>query len=196
MASSSSKTKNKTVRGYLSSNDPVVHFGLGNAPGVDLVTVVWPDGKVNILDGVKPNQVLTVNWSDATIPEITPNGPKMFVENSSIISPAFVHQENDFNEYAEQILLPHGFSKAGPFITKADIDADGDEDFFIGGAAGQAGSVYLQDNGKFVQKKSSAFEKDKAFEDAGAAFIDVDGDKDMDLYVASGGSEFADGSDM
>jgi hypothetical protein len=187
--------ENKTVRGYLSSNDPVVHFGLGNTTAADSVLVRWPDGKENLVTGVKSNQTLTVDWSESKV--FVRRVPKatMFREASTLAQPAFIHKENELNEYREQILLPHGFSKAGPFIATGDIDGDGDEDFFVGGAAGQRGAIYAQDKEKFVLKNNSAFEKDKSFEDAGATFIDVDGDKDLDLYVASGGSEFPDGSE-
>ncbi|HMJ67906.1 MAG TPA: VCBS repeat-containing protein [Cyclobacteriaceae bacterium] len=187
--------ENKTVRGYLSSNDPIVHFGLGNNTTADTVLVRWPDGKENLVTGVKSNQTLAINWSDSKAPALPTRKAMMFRDASALAQPEFLHKENDFNEYSEQILLPHGFSKAGPFMATGDVDEDGNEDFFVGGAAGQPGAIYTQNNGKFTLKNNPAFEKDKSFEDAGAAFLDIDGDKDLDLYVASGGSEFPDGSE-
>jgi hypothetical protein len=187
--------ENKTVRGYLSSNDPVVHFGLGGNPTADSVLVRWPDGKENLITGVKSNQTLAVNWNESKVPAQVISKPKMFRDASALAQPAFIHKENDFNEYKEQILLPHGFSKAGPFMATGDVDGDGDEDFFVGGATGQAGAIYIQDKEKFALKTNAAFDKDRSFEDAGAVFLDVDGDKDLDLYVASGGSEYPDGSE-
>jgi hypothetical protein len=186
--------ENKTVRGYLSSNDPVVHFGMNDIAVADSVAVRWPDGKESLLKTVKTNQQVTINWAEASDPKKITKPVRLFTETS--IPQPFVHKENELNEYQTQILLPHGFSQAGPFIASADIDVDGDEDFFVGGAAGQPGAIYIQDNGKFTAKKTPALEKDKAFEDAGCTFIDIDNDKDVDLYVASGGSEFADGSEL
>jgi hypothetical protein len=188
--------ENKTVRGYLSSNEPVVHFGMNNVAAADSVVIRWPDGKENRLNNVQSNQTLITKWDDAKESKKINNTNNLFEEATAIVQPGFVHKENEFNEYQTQALLPHGFSKAGPFIASADIDADGDEDFFIGGAAGQPGAIYIQDNNKFTMKRSASLEKDKAFEDTGAAFFDIDNDKDLDLYVASGGSEFTDGSEM
>ncbi|HZY81285.1 MAG TPA: VCBS repeat-containing protein [Cyclobacteriaceae bacterium] len=186
--------ENKTVRGYLSSNDPVVHFGLGSINTIDSVLVRWPDGKENLVANAKSNQTLTVNWSEAQQRKSVIPKQKMFVEVASA-QPVFNHKENELNEYSDQILLPHGFSKAGPFMATGDLNGDGNDDFFIGGAAGQAGAVYIQDKNKFVSKSSAVFEKDKVYEDAGAIFFDADNDKDLDLYVASGGAEFAEGSE-
>jgi hypothetical protein len=187
--------ENKTVRGFLSSNEPVVHFGMNDVATVDSVVVNWPDGKQSRVRNVKTNQTLVLNWNEAAAGKEIATAPTLFSESAVLVQP-FVHKENDFNEYETQILLPHGFSKAGPFIASADIDSDGDEDFYIGGASGQAGAIYTQENGRFTMKKTAAFEKDKMFEDAGVAFVDLDGDRDNDLYVASGGAAFPDGHEL
>jgi len=187
--------ENKTVRGYLSSNEPVVHFGLGEITRVDSVAVRWPDRKLSSLKDVQANQILTVRWADASANQPQPMAPALLTEAPALIMPAFAHKENIVNEYKEQVLLPHGFSRAGPFMAVGDVDGDKQEDFYIGGGSGQAGALYIQNNGRFELKKSSAFEKDKAFEDAESKFFDADGDADLDLYVVSGGAEFPDGSE-
>lgn len=187
----------KIVRGYLSSNEPVVHFGLGNTGAVDSVVVTWPGGKTNVVANVKPNQVLNVAFKDATGQYRQPVYQPLFAEASGkLLSSPFVHKENKYDEYKDQVLLPHEFSKSGPFIATGDVNADGEADFFIGGAKDQAARLYLQQNGKFVVKDIAAFEADKKYEDMGASFFDADGDGDMDLYVVSGGSEFPEGSEM
>ena len=96
--------------------------------------------------------------------------------------------------FQKQILLPHSESKNGPFITSADVNNDGLEDFFVGGTKGQSGELYLQQvDGKFRKQITSTFEKDKDQEDLGVLFFDADNDNDQDLYVVSGGAEYAEG---
>ncbi|HEX6227403.1 MAG TPA: VCBS repeat-containing protein [Chryseolinea sp.] len=189
--------ENKTVRGYLSSNDPVVHFGLGDHSEIDSVTVKWNDGLESVVKGVKANQTLAVSHEKAVRrPKHQPHQLTLFNEQTNLVSSPFKHRENDFNEYKEQILLPHMFSKSGPFISTGDVNGDGAADFFVGGAAGQAGALYLQEGGKFNRKAVPAFEADKKYEDMGSALFDADKDGDLDLFVVSGGSEFSQGSEM
>ena len=190
--------ENKTVRGYLSSNDPVVHFGLGKTDQVDSVIIKWNDGKESVVTAVKTNQLLEVNY-DKAVRRTKKSGtnPAIFSEETArLMATPFKHRENDFNEYKEQILLPHMFSKSGPFISTGDVDGDGESDFYIGGAAGQPGALYLQKNGKFNKKENGALESDKKYEDMGSSLFDVDKDGDLDLFVVSGGSEFSEGSDL
>jgi hypothetical protein len=115
---------------------------------------------------------------------------------TSIFSQPFKHTENTYDEYADQVLLPHMFTKSGPFIAAGDINKDGTDDFYIGGAKGQPGSLYFQKGDKLDNHQIAAFENDKAYEDMGAALFDADKDGDLDLYVVSGGSEFNEGSEM
>lgn len=188
----------KTVRGYLSSNDPVIHFGLGQKQRVDSIVITWLDGKENVLRNVQANQVVNVDYKAATagVDRNSRLAP-LFAKADSALEQPFKHRENDCDEYKDQVLLPHMFSKSGPFIATADVNGDGYEDFYIGGAANQAGKLYIQRaNGTFMPKAIPAFEADKAYEDMGTVFFDADKDGDPDLYVVSGGSEFDDGSPM
>jgi enediyne biosynthesis protein E4 len=188
----------KTVRGYLSSNDPVVHFGLGKTPKVDSIIIQWLDGNENILQNVTANQVMKVNYKEST-PVINqpPKYNQVFSEINTVLAQPFKHKENNYDEYKDQVLLPHMFSKSGPFIATGDVNGDGLEDFYVGGAAGQAGKLYMQNaEGKLAQKNVPAFEADKAYEDMGVLLFDADKDSDLDLYVVSGGSEFDDGSPL
>lgn len=188
----------KLVRGYLSTNEPAVHFGLGKTAKLDSIVVVWPDGKSNSVKNITTNQVLKVNYKEAVsginyMPVYNP----LFVETTDqILSAPFLHKENKYDEYVDQVLLPHEFSRSGPFVTTADVNGDGMDDFYIGGAKDQSGVLYIQQNGKFTPRTIAAFEADKKYEDMGAAFFDADKDGDMDLYVVSGGSEFDEGSPM
>ncbi len=188
----------KTVRGYLSSNETAVHFGTGKTAIADSIIVVWPDGKENVLRNVAANQVLKVNYKES-VPganKVTLLQPLFAEATKQLLPQPFLHRETDCDEYKDQVLLPHMFTRSGPFITTGDVNGDGAEDFFIGGAKDQAGSLYLQQKGKFIKKIIPAFHTDKKYEDTGAALFDADKDGDPDLYVVSGGSESNEGSDM
>lgn len=190
--------ENKTVRGYLSSNEPIVHFGLGKVQKIDSIKIKWNDGKENLINNVDGNQLLQVDYASATRKSINKQTPTNTFKESTreLLAGPFVHRENEFNEYKDQVLLPHMFSRSGPFISTGDVNRDGEEDFYVGGAAGQAGNLYLQKNGKFMKKPMAAFETDKAYEDMGSTLFDSDQDGDLDLYVVSGGSEYQEGSDL
>jgi len=185
--------QNVVNRGYLSSVAPQVFFGLGKTTEVATVKVIWPDGKINILNNVSANTTVDVAYADAVKDTSTSlPSPKYFTElMPENLGIAYEHKENDFDEYQEQILLPHNISQNGPFSAVADVNNDGLEDLFIGGALGQAGSLYLQKtDGKFILSDNQVWQQDKASEDLNALFFDAEGDGDMDLFVTSGGSEY------
>lgn len=186
----------RTSKGYLSSCEPFLHFGLGNANRVDRIKVVWPDGKVSEYKDVKPNQIFKVKYSDA----LNDNSEKIHSTflfsnlTKDLLDQPFVHRENYFNDYRSQILLPHRLSRQGPFLAVKDVNADGLEDFYVGGGKGQPGVLYLQTlDGKFIAGKVKDFENDKNYEDVGGDFFDADGDGDFDLYVISGDTESKEG---
>jgi len=186
----------RTTRGYLSSSEAFVHFGLGTENSIDQLEIIWPDGNMQKLKNVKADQVLKLQYKNAGEKWRGSNQVEMlFTEKSKeVIQPLFKHHENEFNDYRTQILLPQRMSRLGPFVAVGDVNADGREDFFIGGAKGQEGVLYVQSgNGNFSQSAQPALEADKAFEDMAALFFDADGDKDQDLYVVSGGSESPEG---
>ena len=183
-----------TVRGYQSSVEPIVHFGLSTSKKVKKLTIQWPDGKCQVLENVKADQVLTIKYDDASPNNdcikkpVNYNICSDFTKQSGI---DFKHNENNYDDYKTQVLLPHNMSQWGPHISKGDVNNDKIEDFFIGGAAGQAGVIYLQNaNMTFSKMKQGAFETDKKYEDIGSIFFDADKDGDNDLYVVSGGYEF------
>ena len=185
--------ENKTVRGYLSSNEPVVHFGLGKIAAIDSLKVVWSDGLQNVMTVKGVNQTVVVNYREAKpAKEMALPEKPLFQESPELLAATFAHKENKVNEYEDQTLLPHMFSKSGPFMSTGDVNGDGEDDLFIGGASGQAGGLFVQVKGQLVNKATRAFESDKRFEDMGSALFDADNDGDLDLYIVSGGSEFPD----
>jgi len=187
----------KTVRGYLSSSDPVIHFGTGKDAATDSVVVVWPDGRSTITRNVASDQLLKISYKEAAGgKDYNPvYHPFLAEATREMILQPFFHKEDKYDEYRDQVLLPHEFAKDGPFIATGDVSGDGLEDFYVGGAKGQAGSLYLQDKaGKFTKKTVPVFETDKDFEDMGTVLFDADRDGDLDLYVVSGGSEYDEGA--
>jgi enediyne biosynthesis protein E4 len=186
------------TRGYLSSAGKRLHFGLGENPDIDRLTVKWPDGMVTVLENVKPDQLLELDYNTLDKYPGTPeNKIKPLFAKDELSGIQFRHKESDYNDFEKEILLPHKYSQNGPFASVADVNNDGLEDVFIGGAAGQAGTLFLQDeNGHFNKKNTPAFDSDKAYEDMGSLFFDADGDGDPDLYVVSGSNEFPENSKM
>lgn len=180
------------TRGYLSSVSPILHFGLGNEMQVDSLVITWGSGKQQRLVSVKADQVLTLNEKDAQqvarpIPTVKP----LLTEVASPI--AYADPVISVNDFYRQSLLVNELSHTGPCMVKGDVNKDGLEDVFVGGAAGRAAMLFIQQkNGQFVARSSPAFEADKASHDAAAALFDANGDGALDIYVASGGyHEFA-----
>ncbi len=186
----------KRVRGYRSAQEPKAFFGLAHQETVDTVTVYWKSGKMEQKFNVPANSTLTFNESDATlpIPSTSEKGTYFADMDAKTLGLDFVHTENVYDDFETEILLPYKQSNLGPFITKGDINGDGLEDIHVGGASGQSGQLYLQSNSGFSKLNSPALSNDAQYEDMESVFFDFDGDADMDLYVVSGGNEFAENS--
>lgn len=181
------KLEQNPTRGYLSSVSTTLHFGLGVADKVDSLIVTWNSGKVQKMYDIKSNQSLTLSEKEAVdLPIRKKPFPRWFNE-----IPTSVNYENPkpgVNDFNRQSLLISELSYQGPCLFKYDLDKNGLEDLLIGGAAGHAASIYLQQkNGSFVLKTVPAFEQDKAFEDAAIAVLDANMDGHPDIYIASGG---------
>ena len=185
------------TRGYLSSMNYELAFGLGNIKNIDEVKIIWPNQKVSFLRNLAVNNSYLVSFeSSGKVDQSTNNQitPLLSKIESKSLGITYKHLENKHDDYKKQVLLPYSQSTHGPFINKADVNNDGLEDFYIGGAHQQAGELYLQkSNGTFKKTQNSDFEKDKTHEDLGVLFFDADNDQDQDLYVVSGGAEFTDG---
>ena len=187
-------------RGYQSSVPPVLHFGLGKAQHVRRVTVAWPDGRLTVREDAAANGVLEVRQDEPArvLTRGAAEGAEtLFRDVPAAAGVAFRHRENPYVDFHHEPLIPYQTSRLGPSLAAGDVNADGLGDFFVGGAAGQPGSLYLmQPDGRFAEAPGQPWRQDAACEDQGAAFLDADGDGDPDLYVVSGGSEFPPGSPL
>jgi enediyne biosynthesis protein E4 len=180
-------------RGYMSSGSHELIFGLGKGVLIDSLKIIWPDQRVQVLTSLNADQTITLHNSEAHVPAASAakaDNP-LFVRLGSRKELDFKHTENEYNDFKTQILLPHMLSTQGPRITRGDVNNDGLEDLFIGGAKGSPGRLYIQNkSGSFTLHHLPCFDQDSECEDIGALFFDADGDKDPDLYVVSGGNEY------
>lgn len=181
-----------TSRGYQSSVQERIHFGLGHSTRIRRIEVVWPDGRRQELNDVDVNQMLSLRWSEAAVAETARPKPV-----KTLLSPVpasvlpYRHQENDYVDFKTEPLLPHMLSRQGPALAVADFNGDGLDDVFLGGAAGHSGQIFVQHRkGSFRPWPVTDLAADSAFEDVAALFFDADTDGDADLYVCSGGHEF------
>ncbi len=176
------------TRGYQSSVSPIVHFGLGEKAIIDSVKVVWLSGKMQVLNQINGNQLLTVSEKDAVFksnPKVVMSNPVFTQVNSTINLPA---STVSFNDFKRQPLLTNQLSAVGPCMAKGDINGDGLEDLYVGGDEGRSGKLYVQNKaGNFKVLTQKVFESDLGFCDVDALFFDANGDGYLDLYVSSGG---------
>jgi hypothetical protein len=184
------------MRGFKSTVDYRPNLGLGGWTVVDSLVVQWPDGRVTLLTDVPADQVLTLIQKDARVMSLQlvdslHIDPNLFVDITRENRIPFTHREDDFNDFERDKLLYHMLSSEGPRMCKGDVNGDGREDIFIGGAKGQAGALLVQkSNGRFIPVCEELFARDSISEDMDCALFDADGDGDLDLYVARGGNEF------
>lgn len=186
------------TRGFQSSVDNRLHFGLGECTNIDSLRINWPDGTCSVLVNIKPSQILEVDENKATISgfhEESVGARTLFQDPGLLSGLSFRHKENDFNDFERDKLLFQMFSNEGPRMAVGDVNDDGLDDLYICGAKDSPGALFVQErNGSFVSTNEKLFLADKICEDTDCAFFDADGDGDTDLYVASGGNEFPESS--
>lgn len=176
------------TRGFQSSTDYALVFGLGNVSSVDSLQVIWPDRSVQVLKDVGVNQMLELKQEDALKPfnSVIPNRQPLLTKTTHSIK---AQKEDHYLDFDYEGLISEMLSKEGPAVAVHDINNDGNDDIYIGGPTHQAGSLYLQDDyANFSESSNEVFEKDASFEDTDAVFADINGDGNSDLIVVSGGN--------
>ncbi len=177
------------TRGYQSSVEPILHFGLGNIGNIDEVRVIWADNNEQIISDTKANQLLEISYENTNQNNKTEEISVKATDLAEIWGIDFKHKEDAYDDYAYEPLLPHKNSQLGPALTVGDVNNDGLEDFYIGNAAGSSGAMYIQELSGSFSKKEGPWEEDFQFEETGALLFDADNDLDLDLYVVHGGND-------
>ncbi|SHJ41843.1 VCBS repeat-containing protein [Aquimarina spongiae] len=171
------------VKGYLSSVEPIIHFGL-KTNKVDSIQIVWPDGKINRYRTLAANQTITAEYANFQSEIKQKNSSPLFELNAQKL--AFKHIENTFNDYLQQPLLTHQFNANGPCIANADLDNNLGDELFIGGSKGHPGQLFSENKeGSYV----SIQQFDTKYEDTAVLFLDINNDGAKDLYIGSGGTD-------
>jgi hypothetical protein len=199
----------QTVHGFMSSSEPLLHYGLGNKSIIDSIIIIWPNNTFQKLQNVKTDRKIVVSYNRSDEDTLSnqfafinamlhTSNPNLFTNITAQSGVDFKHKENiSFNDFSRQRLIPHELSTQGPKVAVGDVNGDGLEDFYVCGAKGQPGAIFIQQpNSTFkTSVDSAAFVKDQNCEDVDAVLFDADGDKDLDLYVVSGGNEYVDSAE-
>ena len=180
------------TRGFQSSTLSPLNFAINeNEKNIEL-EIIWPNGKYSQQKINDFNTLITIKQEEANNKEWSVTKAQPVIKNiSEEHGVTYNHFENYYDDFKDQVLLPHQLSNLGPALAVGDVNGDGLDDFFVGSAVSHYPALYLQDaNGQFKQKYNQPFEKEQHKEEMQAVFFDCDGDKDLDLYIGYGSYEF------
>ena len=190
------------ARGFMSADESLVHFGLGDEVQISELTVRWPSGHYQRFTDLEADRFYTITEPSEPAPGVLENSGSdrsLYVRSKYMDANKYRHKEQAYDDYADQPLLPNKLSQLGPALAWGDLDGDGDEDLFVGGASGQFGRPYMRlDDGRLVGRAWTwkTFEMDRDSEDMGILLFDADTDGDLDVYVVSGGVEHGERTEL
>jgi hypothetical protein len=190
-----------TTRGFQSSSEPRMHFGIDTASAIDSMLVVWNDGRFQMLENLAVNRSIVISQKNASgsfnYTSFFYARNTYFTNVSADFTVEWKHAENDFFDFNIQALIPHGQSARGPRTAVADVNKDGLDDFYVCGAKGQPGALFVQQkNSKFTSVNQELFLKEREREEVAAIFFDANNDSYPDLYISSGGNEYPNGNPL
>lgn len=191
--------QNYPVRSFQSCVDPKLVFGLGNNASIDSLEIIWPTLEMQTLYNVVSDKEITVHQKEANKkfrPVMQASKPLLVDKSEKYFSSPVLHKENIYVDFDAERLIPYMLSREGPKLAVGDVNGDGLEDVFMGSAVNETSKLLMQTSKGFIPSSQPAFENDKEKEDAGAAFFDIDNDKDLDLLVASAGYQYDEGSSL
>ncbi len=180
-----------TARGFQASSEPLVHFGYGKAPLIDSLRIVWPDHSTQVLNDVATNQTLLLRPENTVafdFDNLKPKTKDLFQRVENNLGIDFTHQENRFNDFNRQKLIPYQVSDRGPATAVGDLDNDGLKDVFMGGSNGVASKIYIQKDSGYIENAIPSIINDSIKEDISALIADLNGDGKKDLFIGSGGA--------
>ncbi len=179
-------------RGFQSSCDHQMVFGLGEKSTIDSLKIIWTDDKMEVIKNPKSNQTITLDYKNANQVFKANISPKnQLFSDVSANTLTYTHQESQFVDYDRDVLLKQKYSTQGPAMAVGDVNGDGLDDLYLGGAAGQVKQLFIQQkNGKFTESKQIDFGMDVTTENTDALFFDADKDNDLDLFIVTGSNEF------
>ena len=175
------------VRGYISTMEPILFFGLGKANQVDSIQIQWADGKIQREFEIAANQRMSISYKGKTIPKRSNPPAPVFSDQSHVLE--YRHIESVFSDFNIQRLLPRQYSQMGPAVSVGDLDGNGEQDLVVGGTLNQVATLLFSQNGTFEAKPLANLNPALLHEDMGMLLFDADNDYDLDLYVVSGGYE-------
>ncbi len=195
------------ARGYMSGEEAALHFGLGEETNIQKLTLQWPSGHVQEFDALAADRIYVISEPrhsvtpshrrEGTVRPLFHDATPLFDDVTADVKLEFRHIERTFDDFAVQPLLPYRLSRLGAGLAWGDADGDGNDDLFLGGAAGQSGQLYLNaDGGRSLIPRSGPWQDDAEHEDMAPLWFDADQDGDLDLFVTSGSVEFQRGDPL